>query len=234
VPRSVIVTATAVLILSVCACSSTPAAPDEKAKPPAKEKPSALSEEEMIQRAEAAVEGELPKDVPIWEGVTFAGSAVDESTVCVDRRWPKGGGVDNKGGSAGYVLVTFPAEALGEPTDGVCSDVSAAPTEDPLPEVQVPDEFASEPGLVTHTDLGNEWPLTVEYGVLECDNATAGQIDLQIATFTGPDGTVYALNGTAKDHTNAADIDPIWADDPEVEGLKISIGSLIDRALALC
>ena len=99
--------------------------------------------------------------------------------------------------------------------------------------VVVPDEVKDEPGLVTRTDMGDEWPLTVDYGVVACEKHTAGQT-VMIATFTGPDGVEYALDGTAKSHTDAADIEPIWADDPEVEGLKISIGPLIDRALTFC
>lgn len=91
-----------------------------------------------------------------------------------------------------------------------------------------------EPGRITRTDLGKEWPLTVNYGVVACQGKTADGQPLTIATFTGPDGTVYALNGTAKSHTDAAAIDPIWAPNPDVAGLKIGIGPLIDRALTLC
>jgi hypothetical protein len=154
--------------------------------------------------------------------------------VCVDRTWRPGGGVDGKGGNASYVLVTFPGKTLGEPTDGVCADVSDAPKPEAAPPVVVPDSVKDEPGLITRTDLGKEWPLTVDYGVVACQNKTAGGQPLKIATFTGPDGTVYALNGSAKSHTDAAAIDPIWAPDPDVAGLKIGIGPLIDRALTLC
>jgi hypothetical protein len=192
-----------------------------------------VSQAEMIQLAEAAVEGELP-DAPIWEGMKFAGSVMDDSTVCVDRTWGPAGGVDGKGGSAGYVLVTFPDKTLGEPTDGVCSDVAGVPKEEAAPPVEVPDSVKDEPGLITRTDLGQQWPLTVDYGVVACQNKNAGGQGLKIATFIGPDGTEYALNGTAKSHTNAEDIDPIWAPDPNVTGLKIGIGPLIDHALTLC
>ena len=84
-----------------------------------------------------------------------------------------------------------------------------------------------------------KWGLTWETwwgrpAYVACRNITAGGMALKVATFATEDGTEYALNGTAKDHTDAADIDPIWAPDPEMEGLKINIGPLIDRALALC
>lgn len=110
-----------------------------------------------------------------------------------------------------------------------------APTEDAdPPPVVVPDNVKGEPGLVTRADLGNEWPLTVDYGLVGYENKTAGGRALKVATLTGPDGTVYALNGTAKSHTNAVLIDPIWAPDPDTTGLKITIGPLIERALTFC
>lgn len=192
-----------------------------------------MSQSEMIQRAEAAVKGVLP-DAPIWEGMKFNGVVIDDLTVCVDRTWRPGGGVDGKGGNAGYVLVTFPHESLGEPQSGVCADVASGPERESASPVEVPDDLKDEPGLITRTDMGDEWPLTVDYAVLACESKTAGGMDLQIATLTAPDGTVYALNGTALDHTDYRDVDPIWADDPDWKGLKISIGPLIDEARALC
>lgn len=187
----------------------------------------------MVQQADEAVTGELP-DAPIWKGMTFAGSVVGGDTVCVDRTWAPGGGVDSKGGSAGYVLVKFPRATLGEPTDGVCSDVTGAPKTETAAPVKVPDALKDERGLITRTDLGKEWPLTVDYGVVTCENKTAGGQALKIATFAAPDGKVFALNGTAKSHTDAADIEPIWAPDPDVAGLKIDIGPLIQHTLTLC
>ena len=187
----------------------------------------------MIQRAEAAAENILP-EAPIWEGMKFKGSVIDASTVCVDRTWARNGGPEGKGGNAGYVIVTFPDESLGEPQDGVCADVADAPESDAAPPVEVPDDVKGDPGLVTRDNLGEEWPLTVDYVILACEPKTAGGMDLQIASLTAPDGTVYALNGTAKSHTDYADIAPIWADNPNVEGLKIPISPLIDRARTLC
>lgn len=226
-------TAIVVLTLALTACSSSEPSDESKAEPTMNRAEPTMSEAEVIQRAEAAAKDVLP-DAPIWEGVTFAGSVIDDSTVCVDRTWPPDGGIDGKGGSAGYVLVTFPGEALGEPQDGVCSDVSGVPETEAAPPVEVPEDVKDEPGLTTRTDMGDEWPLTLDYGVVACENDTAGGQPLMIATFADPGGTLYALNGTAKSHTDAADIEPIWADDPEVEGLKISIGPLIDHALTFC
>ncbi len=80
-------------------------------------------------------------------------------------------------------------------------------------------------GYVSRSQLGKDWPLTVEDGVLGC-NASSATIT------TG--GQKYALNGTARTWRDGAPVDPIWAPNPDVPGLKKNIGVLIDRALALC
>lgn len=187
--------------------------------------------QQMITQAEQAVKAELP-DIPIWKGVTFTGVMLDEHTVCVDRTYPAGGGIDHQGGSAGYVTVTFPDKTLGEPQDGTCA-TATAPTPTNRAPVNVPADIQNAPGLVTRTDLGDTWPLTVDYAVLHCQPKQAGGINLQLATLTAPDGTEYALNGHAKSHTTAQDIEPIWAPDPST-GAKVDIGPLIERARALC
>lgn len=190
-----------------------------------------LSDED-IRRAEDSVKNALP-DAPIWEGMTFSGVIVNETSVCVDRTYRAGGGLDGKGGSAGYVIVTFPGLTLGEPQDGKCEDVADTPAGSSEP-VQVPEDVRDNPGLVTRDDFGDIWPLVVDYAVLSCEPLQAGGMELQIATLQSPDKTVYALNGTAKQHTDAADLAPIWANDPSAAGLKISVGPLIERALSLC
>lgn len=185
---------------------------------------------QMVVEAERVVKDQLP-DIPIWKGVTFKGVLLDEHTVCVDRTYPAGGGLDHRGGSAGYVTVTFPDKVLGEPQDGTCAKASV-PTATVQPRVEVPAELQGKPGLVTRTDLGEQWPLTVDYAVLHCQPKEAGGYHLQLATLTAPDGTLYALNGSAKAHTPAKDIEPIWAPDPATKA-RISIGPLIDKALTL-
>jgi hypothetical protein len=87
---------------------------------------------------------------------------------------------------------------------------------------------------VSASDYGEEWPLTVDHGTLGCTRlGRVGSVDLQAATFTAPDGTTYALNGTARSHTRHAEIRPIWADNPEFPGLKKEL-VLIEDALKLC
>lgn len=86
-------------------------------------------------------------------------------------------------------------------------------------------EFSGEV-TVSRSEYGSEWPLTVDEGVLGCKGA--GEV-----YFTA-EGQTYAVNGTAQGASDGADIDAIWADDPNASGLKINIGPLIDEGLPLC
>ncbi|WP_311380760.1 DUF2511 domain-containing protein [Arthrobacter sp. ISL-28] len=184
-------------------------------------------------KAEAAAQAELP-NAPIWKGMTFKGVVVDESEICVDRTWAPGGGPDKLGGNAGYVVVSFPAVTLGKPQDETCAGYAPAAAKAPT-EVEVPSAVANDPGLLVSTTFGDKWPLTVPYVVAHCEDITVAGRHLQVATVVdAPDGKTYAANGTAKDHGNYLDIDPIWAANPGVSGLKINISPVIDAALALC
>ena len=78
---------------------------------------------------------------------------------------------------------------------------------------------------VSRSDFGEDWPLTVDSGTLQCEGAGA-------VTFTTEDGTTYAVNGLASGMDRWPEIDSIWADAPG--GLKKNIGPLIQRGLALC
>jgi hypothetical protein len=79
---------------------------------------------------------------------------------------------------------------------------------------------------VSRAGIGDQWPLTVDSGVLSCEGAGA-------VYFTA-DGTRYAVNGTAMTTEDAERITAIWADDPTGLSLKRNIGPLIDRGLKLC
>ncbi|MCO4239421.1 YebY family protein [Pseudarthrobacter sp. MDT3-28] len=193
---------------------------------------STLTDAERVTKAEAAVQAELP-NAPIWKGMTFKGVVVDAAEICVDRTWAPGGGPDKLGGNAGYVVVSFPAVALGKPKDGTCAGYAPAAAKAPA-KVEVPSEIAKDPGLLVSTTFGDKWPLTVPYVVAHCEGITVAGRNLQVATVDAPDGKTYAANGTAKDHGNYLDIDPIWAPNPDVSGLKIDISPVIDAALALC
>src|SRR4051812_25008227 len=79
---------------------------------------------------------------------------------------------------------------------------------------------------VTKAGFGVSWPLTVDSGELACEGLAV--------TFKAPDGTKYAVNGTARSRTSLPKIDRIWADAPDNTGAKINIGPLIDAGLELC
>lgn len=72
------------------------------------------------------------------------------------------------------------------------------------------------------------WPLVSRSGILRCEPAG----ELQIVTIETA-GEVYALNGTARAR-GYADIEPIWLDNVDIPGAKVSIGALIDTGRALC
>lgn len=191
-----------------------------------------LSDTERISSAEKLVLAQLP-EAPIWKGISAKGVVVDKSEICVDRTYGPGGGPGGAGGNAGYVVVEFPSSKLGEPQEGFCADYAPALTS-PAAKVTVPPAVANDPGLLVSTSFESDWPLTVAYVVIHCKNITAGGMKLQVVTLDAPDGSSYAVNGTAKDHTDYPSVEAIWADNPQVAGLKINIRPIIDGGLALC
>lgn len=84
-------------------------------------------------------------------------------------------------------------------------------------------------GNVSSDEFGADWPLTVDSGDLRCE----GSDGFGAVVLTDPDGNEYGVNGVALSQ-GYPPIDPIWKDNPELAGLKISIGPLIDRGLSLC
>lgn len=77
---------------------------------------------------------------------------------------------------------------------------------------------------VSRSQFGEEWPFTVEEGVLR--GRGWGSVTFKAR------GEEYAVNGVAKGQ-GFKDIDAIWATDPET-GLKKNIGTIIVRGLELC
>ena len=76
------------------------------------------------------------------------------------------------------------------------------------------------------------WPLTSESGLLFCDPFGEGVGAVVYAPDEEPDA-FYAVNGMA-DAAGYDDIEPIWADRPDSDGLKVNIGALINAGLTLC
>jgi hypothetical protein len=72
---------------------------------------------------------------------------------------------------------------------------------------------------------GEGWPLTVDRGRLELRNKH------HVIFIAGR--RQYAVNGLAKQNKWYRPIDEIWADNPDVPGLKKNIGKLIERGLSL-
>lgn len=75
-------------------------------------------------------------------------------------------------------------------------------------------------------DFGAAWPFTVDVVILRRYNIAAGDAVVVEST-----GVKYALNGTAL--TMFPPVDPIWRDNPDLPGTKISIADLIQRGLTL-
>lgn len=198
---------------------STPAKASESTAPAI----TAAEKTALVAKAEKIVLDDLG-DAPLWEGTKAKGYFVSADLVCVDRTYRPGGGLDGKGGNAGSVEVTFPGGRPGEPQDGYCKRRVQKPA---LPPVDVPADLRGEPGLLTRDNFGADWPLTVDFGVVACADGSV--------TFRAPDGTKYAVNGTAQaQHRALPKIDAIWADDPDLDGVKINIAPVIDRGRELC
>lgn len=111
------------------------------------------------------------------------------------------------------------------PAGTVSTDTADETSTPPAPEAEAVDD----PAHVSRAELGDEWPLTVEEGMLRCDGAQ--QIG---AVFFETDGRVYPVNGIARGRSDGPEIDEIWADDPDIPGAKKNIGILIERGLDLC
>lgn len=73
------------------------------------------------------------------------------------------------------------------------------------------------------------WPFTVDTATLFCTKAAGGERVTVVA-----DREMYALNGTAESAKLWPPFDPIWLDNPNIPGLKVDIGPMINRGIALC
>ena len=90
-------------------------------------------------------------------------------------------------------------------------------------------------------DMGEEWPLTVERGYLHCQCVDRrgfpfSQCVKGAITLHDPlEGVTYSVNGVhAPKFVRAADLEPIRRTDPLEPSVKIDLGPLIERGLALC
>lgn len=99
------------------------------------------------------------------------------------------------------------------------------------PSTGTPTGISNRPaGLVeqeTWTD--GPWPFTSDRATLNCTKGAEGERVTVIAN-----QEMYALNGTAKSANLWPDFDVIWRDDSNTPGMKVNIGPMLDRGLALC
>ena len=100
---------------------------------------------------------------------------------------------------------------------------SPEPSE-PEPQLIQTSDSSSKSVVVTADEYGDKWPLTVS-------EARVTLIDKYVAVLYA-EGETYALNGTAQSR-GYAPINPIWRDNPEIPGAKVSISPLIQLALSL-
>ena len=78
--------------------------------------------------------------------------------------------------------------------------------------------------LVSAAEYGDRWPLTVSEARVELIGSSVAVLHAE--------GRTYALNGTAQSRGYPR-IDPIWRNNPDIPGTKISISPLIQLALSL-
>ncbi|MFS8104661.1 YebY family protein [Lentzea alba] len=117
-----------------------------------------------------------------------------------------------------------PTVSTATPTSTILSVSAPAPTTT-TNQTRNPTQARREPGEVRREDFGEKWPLTVDAGIVRCQNGAV--------TFTA-NGFNYDVNGTAMTKNRGKKIDEIWADNPKVPGLKINISPIIDLGLKLC
>ncbi len=104
-----------------------------------------------------------------------------------------------------------------------------AATEAPAAPTAAPEATETPEGYISRAELGEDWPLTVDDGVLKCDDASR-------VTFT-TGGVIYAVNGTAAgfaDRFGWKSINDLSVPDPNYAGLIKDMRPLINRGLALC
>ena len=126
------------------------------------------------------------------------------------------------------------------PASSSGAEATAIPAEAPTPQpTVVPTAAIVRKGnwtwtTVTKAEFGADWPLVVGEGKLACNGRNGvGDVVFSVS------GTIYAVNGAARGRKENgqkiyAEIDPIWANHPSVEGLKKDISPLIYQGLELC
>jgi hypothetical protein len=82
--------------------------------------------------------------------------------------------------------------------------------------------------LITREEYGKAWPFTVDEGILIGDSSRG----LPAVSFA-VGSTTYGINGVASSDPSNAEVEAIWAKNPDISGARINIGPIIDRGLSL-
>ena len=88
---------------------------------------------------------------------------------------------------------------------------------------------------ITRAEYGEDWPFTVDEGILACEMAGG----YKTVTFTA-NGTTYIVNAMPKgievrgDKRYVRILGTIWAKNPKGPGPYKAIGAIIDRGMSLC
>lgn len=121
---------------------------------------------------------------------------------------------------AAPVSAAAAAEVTFVPEVTILAAATAAPT-------------AAPRGYVSRAMFGDAWPFTIEEGMLQCTLKQAGDRVYQRLVMRVGD-QYYAVNGIAAGEDTWRKLEEIWADDPRMAGLKISMQPILDAGLALC
>lgn len=127
-------------------------------------------------------------------------------------------------------------------TEPQISEAEGQPQPSPAPAVESPispvveepkaplePQLASNQLRVSKQEFGNEWPFTVDEGILACyGSGGVGEV-----VFTA-NGINYAVNGIASSKGNYRPKEEVWEDNPSLPGTKKSVGTMISRGLELC
>lgn len=91
----------------------------------------------------------------------------------------------------------------------------------------------AKPGivLISEEDFGDRWPFTQPEMHLTCLPGNA------VVVMDVNSGAMYPVNGVASgkaQQMGMGSLQDVWRNDPELEGLKVDMGIIINRGLTLC
>jgi hypothetical protein len=91
--------------------------------------------------------------------------------------------------------------------------------------------LAAQQDLISAEDFGDGWPFTFEEAYVACHAGNA------VTVMDAESGRMYPVNGAAKGKASALgldDLEPVWLDNAQIPGTKVSVGPVIEKGLTLC